>query len=407
MRSSVLPQFDEALRGSGLQSMHIKGRRLLPIVQGGMGVGVSAHRLSSAVAHCGAMGTISSIDLRRLHPDLMHLTTHLPYAPENKAIIDQANVQSLKREITMAKSLSNGFGMIAVNIMRAVNEYAAYVRCALESGADAIVVGAGLPLDLPDLAVDFPTVALIPILSEARGIEIVIKKWAKKHCTPDAIVIEHPRFAGGHLGASSIEEINNPKYDFEVVIPQTLALLKTWGLEGQVPLIAAGGINSYEDIKRLQDLGAAGVQLGTAFAVTVECDAHQHFKEVLAHAKPEDIVEFMSVAGLPARAVNTPWLKNYIKVLPILQSHAKKKERCTLGFNCLKDCGLMQGNPNVGQFCIDKVLGSAVKGNTQKGLFFRGSSALPFGHKIRHVEELMMYLLHNPGDGNAAHATVY
>jgi len=181
MRSSVLPQFDEALRGSGLQSMHIKGRRLLPIVQGGMGVGVSAHRLSAAVAHCGAMGTISSIDLRRLHPDLMHLTTHLPYAPENKAIIDQANVQALKREITMAKSLSHGFGMIAVNIMRAVNEYAAYVRCALESGADAIVVGAGLPLDLPDLAADFPAVALIPILSEARGIEIVIKKWAKKH----------------------------------------------------------------------------------------------------------------------------------------------------------------------------------------------------------------------------------
>ena len=127
MRSSVLPRFDQALRGSGLQAMHIKGRRLLPIVQGGMGVGVSAHRLSAAVAHCGAMGTISSIDLRRLHPDLMHLTTHLPYAPENKAIIDQANVQALKREITMAKSLSHGFGMIAVNIMRAVNEYAAYV----------------------------------------------------------------------------------------------------------------------------------------------------------------------------------------------------------------------------------------------------------------------------------------
>jgi nitronate monooxygenase len=398
--------FEEAMHQSGLQALCIKGRQLLPIVQGGMGVGVSAHRLASAVALCGAVGTISSIDLRRLHPDLMRKSASLPYARSNKAIIDAANVEALKREIVLAKSLSHGLGMIAVNIMKAVSEYASYVQCALDNGADAIVVGAGLPLDLPDLAVDHQSVALIPILSEARGIDIVLKKWAKKHRTPDAIVIEHPRYAGGHLGASSLEDLNNPKFDFEVVIPQALALLKTMGLQGQVPLIAAGGIVSYADIKRVQDLGASAVQMGTAFAVTLECDAHPHFKHVLANAKLDDVVEFMSVAGLPARAVKTPWLENYIQVLPTLQAHAKKKERCTLGFDCLKECGLMLGNANVGQFCIDQVLASAVRGNKQKGLFFRGASALPFGSSIRHVRDLMMHLLNNTGDSSDAHPSV-
>ena len=393
MSSIPSPDFESLLRKSGLQPLLIKGRPLLPIVQGGMGVGVSAHRLASAVALCGAMGTISSIDLRRLHPDLMRQTSKLSYSKDNKALIDQANVTALNREIVLAKSLAQGKGMIAVNVMKAVSDYGSYVQCALESGTDAIVVGAGLPLDLPDLVADFPSVALIPILSETRGIEIVLKKWAKKHCTPDAIVIEHPRLAGGHLGASSLEDLQHAKFEFETVIPQVLALLKSMGLEGQVPLIAAGGIRSYEDVQRLQALGAAAVQLGTAFAVTHECDAHEHFKNVLAKAKPSDIVEFMSVAGLPARAVLTPWLGSYLQALPKLQAHAKKKERCTLGFNCLKACGLMQGDASAGQFCIDKVLGQALTGDVERGLFFRGAAALPFGQDIRHVDDLMMHLL--------------
>ena len=393
MVRTTSPNFESLLVKSGLKTLKIKGQALLPIVQGGMGVGVSAHRLASSVARCGAMGTISSIDLRRLHPDLMHQTSKLTYSEDNKALIDQANLMALKREIELARGLAQGKGMIAVNVMKAVSDYACYVQCALESGADAIVVGAGLPLDLPDLAADFPSAALIPILSEARGIEIVLKKWAKKHCTPDAIIIEHPRLAGGHLGASSLEDLQSAKFEFEAVIPQVLTLLKSMGLEGQVPLIAAGGVRCFEDIQRLQALGASGVQLGTAFAVTVECDAHEHFKDVLAKAKSSDIVEFMSVAGLPARAVMTPWLTSYLQALPKLQAHAKKKERCTLGFNCLKECGLMQGNASAGQFCIDKVLGQAVTGDVEKGLFFRGAAELPFGQDIRHVDELMMHLL--------------
>jgi len=385
--------FELALERSGLSPLNIKGKSVLPIVQGGMGVGVSAHSLAGTVAQCGGIGTISSIDLRRLHPDLMAETKHLKPCPESKVLINKANIEALKREILMAREVSRGRGLIAVNIMRAVNEYAAYVQCSLENGVDAVVVGAGLPLDLPDLAADFPDVALIPILSESRGIHLLLRKWEKKGRLPDAIVIEHPRWAGGHVGASSINEIHNPKFDFETVIPETLKIFKSMGLDGKIPLIVAGGISSYEDIKRLQELGASGVQLGTAFAVTTECDASEEFKKVLAEARPEDMVDFLSAAGLPARAVKTPWLSKYLEVLPLLQDVARKKPRCTMTFDCLHDCGLRDGNSQWGQFCIDKVLGSALSGDLSKGLFFRGAGKLPFGTQIKSVAELISKLL--------------
>jgi len=393
MQVRVPDNFEHTLLESGLSPLLIKGKRILPIVQGGMGVGVSAHKLAGAVAACGGMGTISSIDLRRLHPDLMAKTKYLTPSPESKELINQANIEALAREVSLTQEIAQGNGMIAVNIMRAVNEYAAYVKCSLEAGVDAIVVGAGLPLDLPDLAADFPDVALIPILSESRGIHLLLRKWEKKGRLPDAIVIEHPRLAGGHVGASTIEDVHNPKFNFENVIPETLAIFKTMGLEGRIPLIAAGGISTFQDIKNLQNMGASGVQLGTAFAVTSEGDASEGFKRVLADAKPEDMVDFLSAAGLPARAVKTPWLKKYIEVLPILKEVARKKPRCTMIFDCLHDCGLRDGNEQWGQFCIDKVLGSALVGDTQKGLFFRGAGTLPFGNQIKSVAELINKLL--------------
>ena len=393
MQVRVPDNFEHTLLESGLSPLLIIGKRILPIVQGGMGVGVSAHKLAGAVAACGGMGTISSIDLRRLHPDLMAKTKYLTPSPESKELINQANIEALAREISLTQEIAQGNGMIAVNIMRAVNEYAAYVKCSLEAGVDAIVVGAGLPLDLPDLAADFPDVALIPILSESRGIHLLLRKWEKKGRLPDAIVIEHPRLAGGHVGASTIEDVHNPKFNFENVIPETLAIFKTMGLEGRIPLIAAGGIGTFQDIKNLQNMGASGVQLGTAFAVTSEGDASEGFKRVLADAKPEDMVDFLSAAGLPARAVKTPWLKKYIEVLPILKEVARKKPRCTMIFDCLHDCGLRDGNEQWGQFCIDKVLGSALVGDTQKGLFFRGAGTLPFGNQIKSVAELINKLL--------------
>ena len=373
-----------------LPPLRIRGKTLLPIVQGGMGVGISAHRLAGSVASLGAVGTLSSVDLRRHHPDLMQQTGR----SRDKAAIDAANLVALDREVRAALALAQGNGMIAVNVMRAVSEYAHYVRQSCESGVQAIVVGAGLPLDLPEMVSDFPDVALIPILSDSRGIAVVVKRWQRRGRLPDAIVIEHPRYAGGHLGAAKIEDLADPRFDFPRVIEETFALFADLGIgRERIPLIPAGGINSSEKVRELFALGAAAVQVGTPFAVTEESDAHPNFKKILAEAKPEDIVTFMSVAGLPARAVRTPWLEGYLAHLPALIRRAKEHKVCTLAFDCLEHCGLRDGNPHMGQFCIDNQLAAALKGDVKRGLFFRGSESLPFGSQIRPARELIAYLL--------------
>lgn len=380
-------------KAAGLRPLHIKGKALLPIVQGGMGVGVSASRLASAVARLGGMGTISSVDLRRRHPDLMAQTAHLDKEPDARERIDSANLIALDREIRSARAAAQGQGAIAVNVMKALSAYEAYVKQALRSGADALVVGAGLPLDLPELARGHPEVALIPILSDARGVQLLVRKWEKKGRLPDAIVIENPRLAGGHLGAAKVADLGDARFDFDVVIPQVREFFKQAGYEQDIPLIAAGGIDSHADIVRLQGLGAAGVQLGTAFAVTEECDASDVFKRILAQAQPKDIVEFTSVAGLPARAVRTPWLDKYLRILPILQERAHPKAKCNMSFDCLQTCGLRDGISGIGQFCIDQQLGHAMDGDAERGLFFRGAGRLPFGDQIRSVAELVRHLL--------------
>ena len=386
-----------ALAASGLQTMTLAGRRLLPIVQGGMGIGVSAHRLAGAVAAEGGVGTLSSVDLRRHHPDLMArtqgLSSRVGRDADSRLQIDAANLEAVAREVKAAKLAAGGRGLIAMNVMRAVSDYVAYVKRALEAGVDMVVVGAGLPLDLPDLAADHPKALLVPILSDSRGVALIVKKWERKKRLPDAIVIEHPRLAGGHLGAAKVADLKDPRFDFERVIPESLDFLRKAGLEGRIPLIAAGGIRSHADIARIQALGGAGVQLGTAFAVTTECDASEAFKRVLADARDEDMIEFTSVAGLPARAVATPWLKAYLKIEPRLQAVAHAKSRCTKAFDCLAQCGLRDGTPGWGQFCIDNQLAAALRGDLKKGLYFRGVGALPFGNQIRSVRELIERLL--------------
>ena len=395
--SSIDPTLEPVLQRSGLVPMTLGGRELLPIVQGGMGVGISAHRLAGTVAGWGGVGTISSVDLRRHHPDLMErtqgLAAQIGREAEAKACIDAANLEALEREIRAAREAARGKGLVAINVMRAVSEYAASVRRALECGVDAVVVGAGLPLDLPDLAQDHPDALLIPILSDARGVQLIVRKWERKKRLPDAIVIEHPRLAGGHLGAARVADVQDPRFDFDKVLPQAREFLRSAGIERDVPLIAAGGVRSHADIARLQSLGAAGVQLGTPFAVTEECDADIGFKRVLAEARDEDMVEFTSVAGLPARAVGTPWLRAYLKIEDRLQKVAHVRKRCTKAFDCLAQCGLRDGTPGWGQFCIDHQLGAALRGDTKKGLFFRGVGALPFGAQIRSVRDLLESLL--------------
>jgi nitronate monooxygenase len=387
----------ERMAAAGLRPLQLSGRKLLPVVQGGMGVGISAHRLAGSVAAQGACGTIASVDLRRHHADLMARSAGMSDGDaRKKAVIEQANQEALAREIGQARQIAGGRGLIAVNVMRAVSDYAASARTALQCGADVLVVGAGLPLDLPELAQDHPGTALVPILSDARGVALLWRKWERRQRIPSAIVIEHPGHAGGHLGAARVADLRDARFDFETVLPAVRQHLRDAGVEGRVPLIAAGGVRCCEDIQRLQALGADAAQLGTAFATTEECDAHPGFKQVLAGARDEDLVEFTSVAGLPARAVLTPWLRKYLKAEERLQAVAQLKQRCTMAFDCLAQCGLRDGQKGWGQFCIDQRLGSALRGEVAKGLFFRGRGELPFGSQIATVRQLLERLM-TPG----------
>lgn len=372
-----------------LPLLKLRDRALLPIIQGGMGVGVSAHKLAGSVAREGAIGTIASIDLRVHHPDLMERT----HRSKDRKVIDDANLEALDREIRAAREIAGPDGTIAVNVMRAVDRYPEMVKQACESGANAIIMGAGLPFELPELTKDHPEVALIPILSEERGVRAVLKRWLRKGVLPDAIVLEHPRYAGGHLGAPKPEDITNPRFDFKRILEEIPKVFEQLKLD-PIPLLPAGGVNSFGKIKELFEMGASGVQIGTPFAVTEEGDAHPNFKKVLLEARPEEIVTFMSTAGLPARAVLTPWLKKYLEREERVRSRATpEKGKCAVWFECLTHCGLKDGDPDSGQFCIDTQLEAAVMGNLEKGLFFRGSEALPFGDQVRSVHDLLAYLL--------------
>jgi len=256
------------------------------------------------------------------------------------------------------------------------------------------VVGAGLALDLPELAADWPQVALIPIVSEARAASLIARRWLRRGRAPDAIVVEHPRYAGGHLGAGRLDEVNDARFDFARVLPEIRAALHGLGLDPErIPLIAAGGVNSPARVRQALEAGAAAVQVGTPFAVAAEGDAHPNFKRVLAEARAEDIVVFMSVAGLPARAVRTHWLAHYLEKEALLQRRAAKRRQCTLGWDCLAQCGLRDGLGRAGQFCIDHHLAAALRGDTERGLFFRGSESVPFGPAIRPVRDLVAHLL--------------
>jgi nitronate monooxygenase len=251
-------------------------------------------------------------------------------------------------------------------------------------------------MDLPTLAAEFPKIALIPILSEGRGVQLVLRRWMRQKRLPDAIVIENPQFAGGHLGATRLEDVSNPKYGFANVLPAIRKLFAELGLKpDQIPLVAAGGISSVQKMHEIFSLGGSGAQLGTPFAVTTEGDAHINFKRVLADAMPKDLVTFMSSAGLPARAVLTPWLRRYLGREEELRACASQDHSlCPSQTECLVHCGFKDGNSSSGQFCIEAQLAAAQRGDVQHGLFFRGAGQLPFGQQIRSVRDLVATLLY-------------
>jgi nitronate monooxygenase len=383
----ITPDLLPRLAGSGLHPLEIAGRKLLPIVQGGMGVGVSAHRLAGAVAALGGIGTLSSVDLRRHHPDLMARTEGLSARAgcdaDTKARINDANLEALEREVKAARAAGGGLGLLAMNVMRAVSDYAAQVRRSLEAGIDMVVVGAGLPLDLPDLAADHPGKLLVPILSDARGVRCWCASGsARSGCPmPSSSSIRAGRRPPGRREDCRPER---PALRLRARAARVDRVPARAGVEREVPLIAAGGIRTFEDIARVQSLGAAAVQLGTPFAVTSEeCDAHDKFKRVLAEARDEDVVEFTSVAGLPARAVATPLAEPTTWKLCRGCRPWCTRRRAAPGVRLPGAVRPARRPEGWGQFCIDKQLASALRGEVNKGLFFRGVGALPFGDQIR------------------------
>lgn len=325
----------------------------VPIVQGGMGVGISLSGLASAVANEGGIGVIAGAMIGMLDPDVTKDPTG-------------ANIRAMKKEIEKARAKTSG--LLGANIMVALTNFRELVRTSIENRIDVIFSGAGLPTDLPSHLLElceekkeqFKT-KLVPIVSSARAATILAKKWLRHFgYMPDGFVVEGP-MAGGHLGFKE-EEINNPDFALERILPPVVEVAK--GLEDQcgrsVPVIAAGGVFTGADIRRMFELGASGVQMATRFVATEECDADIRFKEAYVNAKPEDVTIIHSPVGMPGRALQNDFIE---------ASRAGKKKPFKCIYHCVKTC-----DPEKSPYCISLALTSAMKGNLKGGFAFCGAN---------------------------------
>jgi len=320
----------------------------VPIIQGGMGVGISLSGLASAVANEGGVGVISSAGLgllyKKLSPDYL-----------------KASILGLKEELRLAREKSRK-GVIGVNVMVAMSNYADMVKTAIKEKADIIFSGAGLPLDLPSFLEKDSMTKLVPIVSSSRAAKLIIEKWKSTYnYLPDAIVVEGPK-AGGHLGFKS-EQIFDEAYSIESLIPQVVETVK--GFEEQynqsIPVIAGGGIYTGEDVFKIMELGASGVQMGTRFVTTEECDASPEFKQTYINAEEKDIEIIKSPVGMPGRAVFNNFLQR-------VKDGKQKPLRCPV--HCIKTCDHTKS-----PYCIISALYSAFKGKMESGYAFCGSNA--------------------------------
>lgn len=347
--------------------MKLGNRELaLPLIQGGMGVGVSMGGLAGAVAAQGAMGTLSTADAGWNEPDFA-------------AHPQQANLRALHREVQRAKRLAAGAGLVAVNAMVATRQYADSVRTALEAGADAIVSGAGLPLELPALAEGFEAL-LAPIVSSPRAAQLICRTWAKRYGrVPDFVVLEGCQ-AGGHLGFEEADLLSGRCTPLSRLIPEVLAALRPFEEKfgRAIPLFCAGGVATGAEMARCTRLGAAGAQLATRFIATEECDAGQGYKDVLLAARPEDLRIIHSPVGMPGRAVNSPLVQRLAAGMRQPPAHCS---------GCIKSC-----RPAETPFCITHALIEAVKGNWEEGLFFSGSR-VDLVDRMRTVPDLIDELM--------------
>ncbi|OUT13065.1 2-nitropropane dioxygenase [Campylobacter concisus] len=346
-----------------------------PIFQGGMGLGISWDKLAGNVSLEGGLGIISSVGTG-YYENRKFINKELnakPFGSENfystrglRAIIDNA------RKIC-------GDLPLGVNIMYAANDYARVVKDACEAGINIIVSGAGLPTNLPEFTQNFKEVALVPIISSAKALKIICKRWLQRYDRlPDAVVLEGP-LSGGHQGFT-YEQCLDPEFSLFNLIPQVKAEIKEWG---DFPLIAAGGIWDKNDIEKAISLGADGVQMGTRFIGTHECDADIGFKEVILAAEEKDIELIKSPVGYPARGIRT-------NLINLVEKRMGPKIQCIS--NCVSPCQRGKGAKEVG-YCIADRLFDSFSGKKETGLFFTGAN----GYKLKElisVKELMHKLVH-------------
>lgn len=342
-----------------------------PIVQGGMGIRISGASLAAAVANSGGIGIISAVGLG----------FNSPYFDRNtrKGKLFEANRLALIDELKKARALSPK-GIIGINSMVVARDCETLVRTAAEWGINLVISGAGLPLNLPEYTADYPDIALVPIVSTLRAAQIICQKWERKYGRlPDAFVVENPNTAGGHLGAK-YEELGDPAFNVEGVVPELVNYLERQ-LGVNIPVIAAGGIWNRSDIDRALALGAKGVQMGTRFITTHECDADLRYKQFHLRARREDVVIVPSPVGMPGRALKNPFAEKAIARSPDLE------KRCIA--NCLQVCKCRDTQET---YCIIQALDRAARGDVENGLIFTGTNA-GRADKIISVAELMQELI--------------
>ncbi|MEB3213772.1 MAG: nitronate monooxygenase family protein [Leptolyngbyaceae bacterium] len=348
-----------------------------PIIQGGMGIRISAANLAAAVANAGGIGIISAVGLGLNSP---YFDPEEKNPKQRREQFFEANRLALIDELTKARSLSPD-GIIGVNVMVAIRDYETMVKTAVDHGANLIISGAGLPLQLPAYTQHTPDVALVPIVSGTRAAKIICQKWQRQYGrSPDAFIIENPRSAGGHLGAKT-EELDHPEVDTAVTVPELVAYLRDV-LKHPIPVIAAGGIWDRADIDRALAWGASGVQMGSRFVTTEECDADRRYKEFHRQATPEDVVIVPSPVGLPGRALLNPFVNTLLAV-----GTPNPKGQCFV--NCLKECKFRDRHET---YCILRALDRAAKGDVETGLVFAGDNA-GRATTIRPVADLMAELV--------------
>lgn len=332
-----------------------------PIIQGGMGLGISWDRLAGNVSLNGGLGVISSVGTG-YYENRTHIKKELNRKPYDS--VNFYSKEGLHSIINNARKICGNLPL-GVNILYASNDYSRIARDACEGGINIIISGAGLPTNLPEFTRDFPRVALIPIVSSAKALKIICKRWYSRYDKlPDAVVLEGP-LSGGHQGFT-YEQCAMPEFQLENLIVPVVNEAKEWEkiCNRPIPVFAAGGIWDKNDIENSMKLGASGVQMGTRFIGTFECDASDEFKEVLIKAKKEDIRLFKSPVGYPARGIKT-------NLIELVEKRSGPKIQCIS--NCVTPCGRGKEAKEVG-YCIADRLYDAYSGNKETGLFFTGAN---------------------------------